>query len=246
MTLITTTNAFPAPRVRTAECHGDVPVVPATRIRRQHTTRTDRRRRLVDPDRQRLGRFRVAGPVGCEYVSCVGTVAPVRPPLTQAELVQLRKVQGWHVQVTYVSHYLGSASGGPPVTLSCCSPFERARTQLCFGERLRRARRNTAARIALKSALDTFEQLGAAPWADRARRELEPRRATSSRGPTAVLTTHERQVASLVGRGATNKEAAATLFVSPKTIDYHLSSIYRKLDIRSQTELALLLTQQQR
>ena len=56
-----------------------------------------------------------------------------------------------------------------------------------------------------------------------------------------ALTPHERQVAALVGRGATNKEAAAALFVSPKTIDYHLAAIYRKLEIRSRVELAVLL-----
>jgi len=90
----------------------------------------------------------------------------------------------------------------------------------------------------------TFEELGAVPWADRARRELQatgasprPRR----RDASEELTPHELQVALLVSRGATNKEAAAQLFVSPKTIDFHLRNIYRKLGIRSRAELAHLL-----
>jgi DNA-binding CsgD family transcriptional regulator len=121
------------------------------------------------------------------------------------------------------------------------APFERARTELCFGERLRRARRRTEARTQLRSALATFERLGAAPWAERARRELAAsgerarRRAPDTRDE---LTAQELQVALVVAEGATNREAAARLFVSPKTIETHLSRIYRKLGVRSRTELA--------
>ncbi len=121
-------------------------------------------------------------------------------------------------------------------------PFERARTELCYGEHLRRGRRRADAVVRLRSALATFERLGAAPWAERARRELAPlqRRA----GPPAeldALTTHERAVATLIGRGATNREAAAALFVTPKTIEYHLAGIYRKMGVRSRTELVIAL-----
>jgi DNA-binding CsgD family transcriptional regulator len=119
-------------------------------------------------------------------------------------------------------------------------PFERARTELCLGERLRRMRRARDARIHLHAALATFERLGATPWAARARRELLTR--TSSKPAASrieeLLTPHELEVAALVARGVTNREAAAALFVSPKTIEYHLSSIYRKLGVRSRTELA--------
>jgi DNA-binding CsgD family transcriptional regulator len=123
-------------------------------------------------------------------------------------------------------------------------PFDRARTQLCFGERLRRARRRTEAREQLRSALETFDRLGAAPWADRSRRELAAsgerarRRAADTRDE---LTPQELQVAVVVAEGATNREAAAQLFVSPKTIETHLSHIYRKLGVRSRTELARTL-----
>jgi DNA-binding CsgD family transcriptional regulator len=121
-------------------------------------------------------------------------------------------------------------------------PFERARTELCYAERLRRVRRSTEAQAHFRSALGTFEQLGAEPWALRARRGLSGRVAhrRSSR-LDASLTPHESQVAALVQRGATNNEAAAALFVTPKTIEYHLSHIYRKLGVRSRAELVWVL-----
>jgi DNA-binding CsgD family transcriptional regulator len=120
-------------------------------------------------------------------------------------------------------------------------PFERARTELCYAERLRRVRRSTEAQAHFRSALGTFEQLGAEPWVVRARRGLATR---GSRGRAPVempLTPHESQVAALVQRGATNKEAAAALFVTPKTIEYHLANVYRKLGVRSRAELVWLL-----
>jgi ATP/maltotriose-dependent transcriptional regulator MalT len=122
------------------------------------------------------------------------------------------------------------------------SPFERARTELCYGERLRRAGQRTRARAPLRAALTGFGRLGAKPWADRARVELK---ATGERvrrhDPSARdrLTPHELQVAFLVADGATNREAAASLFVTSKTIEFHLGRIYRKLGIRSRTELSL-------
>ena len=125
------------------------------------------------------------------------------------------------------------------------TPFERARTQLAFGERLRRGRTRTDARTPLRDALDTFERLAARPWAERARNELRASGAASTRAavPVAdVLSPHELQVAMVVARGATNKEAAASLFVSPKTVEHHLGQIYKKLELRSRTELTALLS----
>lgn len=123
------------------------------------------------------------------------------------------------------------------------APFERARTELCYGERLRRSRRRAEAALHLHSAAAAFDLLGAVPWADRARREL----ATLTRGGlmpdprAATLTRHELRVASLVRDGATNREAASALFVTPKTVEYHLANIYRKLGVRSRTELVVWL-----
>ncbi|TMG27990.1 MAG: hypothetical protein E6H93_13665 [Chloroflexi bacterium] len=119
-------------------------------------------------------------------------------------------------------------------------PFERARTQLCYGERLRRAKRRSEARGQLHSALDTFEQLGAESWANRARNELRATGESVRRERPAIeaLTLQELQVALKVAEGATNKEVAAALFLSPKTVEAHLSRVYGKLGVRSRTELA--------
>jgi DNA-binding CsgD family transcriptional regulator len=124
------------------------------------------------------------------------------------------------------------------------TPFERARTELCLGERLRRARRRADAREPLLAALDAFDRLGAAPWADRARGELQACGETMHRAaPVGLeeLTPQELQVALIVARGASNKEAGAALFLSPKTIETHLGRVYRKLGVRTRTELAALL-----
>ena len=121
------------------------------------------------------------------------------------------------------------------------SPFERARTQLCYGERLRRAHKLRRAQTLLDAAIDTFGRLGAAPWTERGRRELAATGRTMS-SPTEdsirELTPHELQLALVVSRGATNKEATAALFISPKTVESHLHRIYLKLGLRSRTELA--------
>lgn len=120
--------------------------------------------------------------------------------------------------------------------------FEVARTHLCHGERLRRAGKRTAARRALGLSLETFDRLGAEPWSARARLELRATGATLRRrrddSDADQLTSHELQVAVIVAGGASNREAAAALFLSPKTIEFHLASIYRKLGVRSRTELA--------
>lgn len=92
----------------------------------------------------------------------------------------------------------------------------------------------------LRAALDAFEALGACAWADRARRELESsgehRRVRVD--PVSELTPQELQIAMLVVEGLSNREAASTLFISPKTVEVHLTHIYRKLGVRSRTQLA--------
>jgi ATP/maltotriose-dependent transcriptional regulator MalT len=126
-------------------------------------------------------------------------------------------------------------------------PFDEARTELCLGERRRRAGRRADARAPLRKAISTFDRLGAQPWAERARLELRASGETLRRAPEAAekLTPQELQVAVVVSRGATNREAAAELFLSPKTIDFHLSRIYRKLGIRSRTQLVSALAADQ-
>jgi DNA-binding CsgD family transcriptional regulator len=122
--------------------------------------------------------------------------------------------------------------------------YEAARTRLAYGERLRRARNRVLAREQLRSAVATFERLDARPWADRARNELAATGETLRRRDPATideLTPQELQIAMLLAGGKTTRETAAALFLSPKTIEYHLRHVYQELDIHSREELALTL-----
>ena len=123
-------------------------------------------------------------------------------------------------------------------------PFELARSRQCYGEWLRRSGRRIDARAQLTEALAAFEALGANLWTERARRELTASGRRARRGPLrdrARLTDQELQIARVVAGGATNKEAAADLFLSPKTIETHLTRVYRKLGVRSRSELTAAL-----
>lgn len=120
------------------------------------------------------------------------------------------------------------------------APFEEARARLCRGERLRRVRRNLEARDELRAALTTFERLDAEPWAARAHRELEAAGETlgrRTRSAISELTPQELQVARIVAEGATNRDAAARLYLSTKTIEAHLHRAYRKLRITGRAQL---------
>jgi DNA-binding CsgD family transcriptional regulator len=120
-------------------------------------------------------------------------------------------------------------------------PVELARTRLAYGSALRRARRKAAARIELEAAAAGFDAAGARVWAERARAELA---GVGGRPPASgALTATERRVAGLVAEGLQTKQVAARLFVSPKTVEGHLSHIYAKLGVRSRTELARRLGQ---
>lgn len=114
-------------------------------------------------------------------------------------------------------------------------PLEYGRSLLALGQVLRRRRARSEAQNALRGALECFTSLGAVPFARMAQAELG--RAQSARSATA-LTTSERQVAELVASGMTNREVAARLFASVRTVEGHLAAVYRKLGIRSRTELA--------
>ena len=119
--------------------------------------------------------------------------------------------------------------------------FEAARTRLAYGSRLRRARQRIRARAELRIAIDAFDRLGAAPWAEMARTELDASGERARRRDESVLrqlTPQELQVAMLLAERRTTREAAAALFLSPKTVEYHLRSIYRKLGINTREELA--------
>lgn len=158
----------------------------------------------------------------------------------------------------------GSPSWGPALAARCegilagedafDEPFERAlglhtevmdafaeaRTLLSYGERLRRAGRKTDSRERLRAAFALFEELEATPWAERARRELRAtgeklRRRRAETGDE--LTPQELQVALQVAEGKTNKEVGAALFLSPKTVEFHLARVFRKLELASRAEV---------
>jgi len=114
--------------------------------------------------------------------------------------------------------------------------FERARTLLCLGSAQRQAKQKRASRTTLEQALSTFAELGAPLWAEKAQSEL--RRISGRRPASAALTETEERVAARAAAGRSNKEIAAELHMSVHTVGAHLSRIYRKLGVRSRSELA--------
>jgi len=122
-------------------------------------------------------------------------------------------------------------------------PWEHARIQLAYGQCLRRARETGRARWYLRAALETFERIGAAAMAQRARGELRATGLTTTRAghPGPALTPQERQIAELAAAGLTNKEIGERLFLSHRTISSHLYRLYPKLGIASRSALAAAL-----
>ena len=118
-------------------------------------------------------------------------------------------------------------------------PFELGRTYLVLGTVQRRSRKKRPARESLQRALEIFDELGTRLWSDRARAELAR---IGGRAPSEIdLTPTERRVAELIAAGGTYREVADALFISPKTVQWNLSKIYRKLGIRSRAQLAASL-----
>jgi DNA-binding CsgD family transcriptional regulator len=117
--------------------------------------------------------------------------------------------------------------------------FQHARTHLAYGERLRRAQRRRDARVQLRTAAEIFDRLDARPWAERARAELRASGETLASGGDGgeQLTAQELQIALLVTEGQTNAEVGRALFLSTRTVEFHLSRAYRKLGVASRTEL---------
>jgi DNA-binding NarL/FixJ family response regulator len=118
--------------------------------------------------------------------------------------------------------------------------FDAARIHLAYGEHLRRARRRVDARTHLRAALEVFDDLGATRWSSRAAQELRASGETARRRDPSTateLTAQERQVAALIRQGLSNRDAAARLFVSPRTVDFHLRNVFSKLEVTSRAEL---------
>jgi DNA-binding CsgD family transcriptional regulator len=118
--------------------------------------------------------------------------------------------------------------------------FETGRTHLAYGARLRRERQRVRAREQLRAAVEVFDRLGADPWSEMARAELAATGETARRRNVTTLndlTPQELQIALSLAEGRTTRETATALFLSPKTIEYHLRSVYRKLSVGSRSEL---------
>jgi DNA-binding CsgD family transcriptional regulator len=191
--------------------------------------------------------------VGAELVEAY--VRSGKPALAAAALDELTP----HAHQSWARAALGRAQGMAAAEDEFDAPLERsvatfarlgvrleeARSRLCHGERLRRAGRRVQARAELRAALALFERMRCTPWIERTESELrasgETLRAREPRSPIDELTPQELQVATLAAAGLSNKEAAARLFLSVKTIEAHLHRTYRKLGVRSRAELTPLL-----
>ncbi len=124
-------------------------------------------------------------------------------------------------------------------------PLIRSRTQLAYGEWLRRHRRTVESRDHLRAARDMFDALGAIPWSERARRELRAAgEASRRRDPDArdQLTPHELQIAQLAAEGLTNREIGQRLYLSHRTVSSHLHRIFPKLGVASRSELRMTVS----
>ncbi len=161
------------------------------------------------------------------------------PPVSPPERALVQRCRGL-THDDFVPWFEQALASHVPEDSAESMPFEHARTALCFGERLRRRGDRREAREQLRSALATFETLGADAWAARADAELRasgerlrPREASREQ-----LTPREMQIALSVAEGQSNREVAAALYLTPKTVEFHLTRIYRKLGLRSRAELA--------
>jgi DNA-binding CsgD family transcriptional regulator len=123
-------------------------------------------------------------------------------------------------------------------------PFTRARTQLAYGQWLRRRRRVADSRALLRAARDTFDTLGTMPWSEQARQDLRAAGETSRRPAVEArdrLTAQELQIAQMAAEGMTNRQIGERLYLSHRTVSSHLHRIFPKLDITSRVELGAIL-----
>jgi DNA-binding CsgD family transcriptional regulator len=128
----------------------------------------------------------------------------------------------------------------------CRATPQLARARLVYGEWLRRSKRRRDARDELRTGLQLFQAMGAGAFADRAESELlatGERIQRRSGGTAQLLTAHERRIVALVIEGASNSEVASQLFISPRTVEYHLAKVFRKVGVTSRAELSPTLVE---
>jgi DNA-binding CsgD family transcriptional regulator len=179
----------------------------------------------------RLGRVADAAEAAAEFV---GAAAAKAQPWAQARAERCRGLLAGEGES---DRYFETA-----LALHAQTPdrFEAGRTHLAYGARLRRERQRVRAREHLRAAVSVFDRLGADPWSDAARAELAATGETARRRDATTLndlTPQELQIALSLADGRTTRESAAALFLSPKTVEYHLHNVYRKLGIGSRSEL---------
>jgi DNA-binding CsgD family transcriptional regulator len=202
-----------------------------------------RGRGMVDPGWMAVR----AAPDDIEALIRMGDLAAAGPLLASLEERARRLDRAWALAAAGRCRALLSSAQGDHEAASAAlaqalaahdrldMPLELARTHLVASEVARRARRRTAAREHAETARLLFAGRGAVLWAERAEAELA--RLAAPRAGGLDLTTAERQVASLVAAGRTNREVAAELYMGLRTVETHLSAVYRKLGVRSRSEL---------
>jgi ATP/maltotriose-dependent transcriptional regulator MalT len=190
-------------------------------------------------------------PDAVEALAGVGRLAEAEPMIEALERNGRRLDRSWMLAIAARCRAMALASSGDVEAAEAAAmqamvehdrlsmPFERARTQLLLGQLQRRKRQKHSAAVTLGDALVAFETLGSRLWADRARAELA--RTNVTPGQANELTPSERRVAELAASGMTNRDIAATLFVSAKTVEANLTQVYRKLGIRTRAELGRLM-----
>jgi DNA-binding CsgD family transcriptional regulator len=192
--------------------------------------------------------WRYAYPDYVEAAVRVGTPERARDALERFATWARAIGQPWALAVLERCHALMTGDGAAyeralALHREADHPFEQARTELLYGEWLRRHQRRAEARTRLNAAMEAFARLGAAPWSARAAAELRatgvsPSPRDHGRDPLATLTPQELHVVRLAAGGASNREIGTQLFLSPRTVAYHLYKAFPKLGITSRAELA--------
>jgi DNA-binding CsgD family transcriptional regulator len=192
-------------------------------------------------------------PDAVEAMIALGHISEAAPMIEALECNGRRLDRPWMLAIGGRCRSMWLAAQGDVEAATCMAhramsehdrlpmPFERARTQLLLGQLQRRQRLKDAATTTLWEALRAFENMGTPLWAKRIRDEL----ARTKVGPTPhlQLTPSEQRVAELAATGMTNRDIAATLFISPKTVEANLARIYRKFGIHSRAELGHRMSQ---